>query len=166
MSEENIESTVDIRQAKAKESLIEQLKKTPIVQIACEKANIGRTTYYRWKKEDKEFAQAVESAIHDGADLVSDMAESKLVSSIKDGNLTAIMFWLKNRHKNYATKLEMINAGKQVIEQLTPEQEAIVQKALELATVSLPEDQSMEPRKEENNGSEQGNADAVIPAVN
>jgi hypothetical protein len=153
MNEQAIESTIDIRQSKAKEDLLDQLKKTPIVQIACEKAGVGRTTFYRWKKEDKEFAAVVEAAIHDGADLVSDMAESKLVSSIKDGNLTAIMFWLKNRHKNYATKLEMVNGSKQVIEQLTPEQEAIVQKALELATVPLPEDLP-EPGKEENNGTE------------
>jgi len=30
-----------------KKALIEQLKKTPIVQICCEKVNIGRATYYR-----------------------------------------------------------------------------------------------------------------------
>ena len=130
------------KQASAKETLIDQLRKTPIIQIACEKASIGRSTFYRWKKEDQEFSTAVESAINSGADLVSDMAESKLVSSIKEGNMTAIMFWLKNRHKSYATKLEMVNSGKPVIEQLTPEQEAIVQKALELATFTLPEDGS------------------------
>ena len=150
MSEEKI-STVEVRQAKSKEAIIEQVKKTPIIQIACEKCSVSRATYYRWKKDDKEFATTVEQALNDGAELVSDMAESKLVSSIKDGNLTAIMFWLKNRHKNYATKLEMVNAGKPIIEQLNPEQEAIVQKALELATFTLPEDN---PKDQNNNQTE------------
>jgi len=27
--------------------IIEQLKKTPIVQVACEKCGVGRSTYYR-----------------------------------------------------------------------------------------------------------------------
>ena len=132
------------KQATAKEALIEQLRKTPIVQIACEKVGIGRTTFYRWRKEDRQFAEAVEAAINPGADLVSDMAESKLVSLIKEGNMTAVMFWLKNRHKSYATKLEMVNNSKPIIEQLSPEQEAIVQKALELASFSLPEDNPKE----------------------
>jgi len=40
-----------------KKLLIEQLKKTPIVQMACEKTGVARSTYYRWKKQNKTFAK-------------------------------------------------------------------------------------------------------------
>jgi len=42
-----MDKTIEKRQSKNKEQLLEILKKTPIVQIACEKAGVGRATYYR-----------------------------------------------------------------------------------------------------------------------
>ena len=59
--------------------LIEQLKKTPIVQIACEKVNVSRATLYRWKDEDPVFAKDVDDAIVDGHLMVNDLAESQLI---------------------------------------------------------------------------------------
>ena len=47
-----MDNTIEKRQSKNKEQLLEILKKTPIVQIACEKAGVGRATYYRWRKDD------------------------------------------------------------------------------------------------------------------
>ena len=123
---------------KNKQLLIEQLKKTPIIQIACEKINIGRATFYRWKKDDENFSTQVDEALLDGNELVNDMAESQLMSAIRDKNLTAIIFWLKNHHQSYATKIEVTAKLKHEDEQLTPEQEALVMKALKLASV-LPE---------------------------
>ena len=123
---------------KNKQLLIEQLKKTPIIQIACEKTGIGRATFYRWKKDDKNFSTQVDEALLDGNELVNDMAESQLMSAIRDKNLTAIIFWLKNHHQSYATKVEVTAKLKNDDEQLTPEQEALVMKALKIASV-LPE---------------------------
>lgn len=123
---------------KNKQLLIKQLKKTPIIQIACEKINIGRATFYRWKKDDENFSTQVDEALLDGNELVNDMAESQLMSAIRDKNLTAIIFWLKNHHQSYATKIEVTAKLKHDDEQLTPEQEALVMKALKLASV-LPE---------------------------
>lgn len=123
---------------KNKQLLIEQLKKTPIIQIACEKINIGRATFYRWKKDDENFSTQVDEALLDGNELVNDMAESQLMSAIRDKNLTAIIFWLKNHHQSYATKIEVTAKLKHDDEQLTPEQEALVMKALKLASI-LPE---------------------------
>lgn len=123
---------------KNKQLLIEQLKKTPIIQIACEKVSIGRATFYRWKKDDENFSTQVDEALLDGNELVNDMAESQLMSAIRDKNLTAIIFWLKNHHQSYATKIEVTAKLKHDDEQLTPEQEALVMKALKLASV-LPE---------------------------
>lgn len=138
MTDTSVQKRIDSN----KELLIEQLKKTPIVQVACEKVGIGRATYYRWHKEDEEFAKMADQAILDGNFLVNDMAESQLMSAIRDKNLTAIIFWLKHHHPSYATKVEVTARLKQDDEQLTPEQESLVMKALKLASVlpsSLPE---------------------------
>lgn len=123
-----------------KQLLLSQLRKTPVVQVACEKTNIGRASYYRWRKDDPDFAQSADEALSEGSSLVNDMAESQLVSAIKDKNITAIIFWLKHHHPTYATKVEVTARLKQD-EALTPEQEELVMKALKLASVlpaSLP----------------------------
>ncbi len=122
-----------------KEKLIEQLKKTPVVQIACEKTEIGRATYYRWRKESAEFAEKADEAIKEGLLLVNDLAESQLISAIRDKNLGAIVFWLKHHHRAYTTKVEINASINKLNEQLTPEQEAVVREALRLTALSAPE---------------------------
>lgn len=122
------------RMDKNQELLLEQLKKTPVVQVACEKVSVGRATYYRWRKENEEFAKLADEAITEGNALVNDMAESQLMSAIRDKNLTAIIFWLKHHHPRYAEKIEITGHLKHE-EQLTPEQEALVMKALKLAAL-------------------------------
>lgn len=117
-----------------KQLLIEQLKKTPVVQVACEKIGIGRATFYRWKNDDEKFSAAVNEAISDGNGLVNDMAESQLMSAIRDKNLTAIIFWLRNHHPLYATRVE-VTAKLKHDEELTQEQEELVMKALKLASI-------------------------------
>jgi len=124
-----------MKTVKTKELLIEQLKKTPIIQIACEKTGVGRATYYRWKNDDIEFSQKAGDALAEGSSLVSDIAESQLMSAIKDKNLTAIIFWLKHHHPAYATKVEVNARLRADNEILTPEQEALVTKALKLASL-------------------------------
>ncbi len=120
---------------KNKEALLNQLKKTPIVQVACEKIGISRATFYRWKNEYAEFATKADEAINEGASLVNDVAESQLMSAIRDKNMTAIIFWLKHHHPHYATKVEVTARLKADNEVLTPEQEALVTKALQLAAL-------------------------------
>ena len=127
--------SIEQRQVKTKELIIEQLKKTPIVQIASEKSGVGRATYYRWRKEDKEFTKLTDEALLEGSLLVNDMAESKLISAIRDQNLGAIVFWLKHHHPNYTTRVEVTARLKADNEVLTPDQEALVNKALRLASL-------------------------------
>jgi hypothetical protein len=108
MAEENkklVISKVDAKQEKNKELMLEQLRKTPIVEIACNKVGIGRTTYYRMRKEDPEFAKKADEAIAEGTKLVNDAAETQILSAIKNGNLTAAIFWLKNKHPDYKDKI-------------------------------------------------------------
>jgi len=136
------------RQDTNKELLLEQLKKTPIVQVACEKVGVGRATYYRWRKEDENFAEKADQAILDGNFLVNDLAESQLINSIKNSNLGAIVFWLKHHHPNYATKVEVTAHLKHQSETLTPEQEALVDKALQLASLLPKEKEESEKNLE------------------
>jgi hypothetical protein len=122
-------NTIDKRQDKNKELLIEQLKTRPIVQIACEKSGISRATYYRWRKEDGKFLKKSDEAIQEGSLLVNDMAESQLMSAIRDKNLTAIIFWLKHHHPAYVDKIEIKGKLKHQYN-LSSEQEALISKAL------------------------------------
>ena len=134
MKNKNNQITVRDRIKVEQDLLVEQLKKTPIVQVACEKCDVGRSTYYRWRKEDAEFTQQSDQALLDGSLLVNDMAESQLMSAIKDKNMTAIIFWLKHHHPSYLTRVEITSANK-AEEALNPEQQEAVKKALLMAGV-------------------------------
>ena len=127
--------TIKKRQGVQKAELIEQLKKTPIVEFACKKSGVGRATFYRWKNEDKEFAQTSEEAITDGTRLISDMAESQLIAAIKDRNMTAIIFYLKAHHAAYRTRVELSTIDRPK-EELTDEQQKIVKQALILGQLT------------------------------
>ena len=83
------------------------------MQLACERSDISRATFYRWKKDDKEFSEAIDEAIVSGASLINDMAESKLIAAIKEGNMTGIIYWLKHRHPAYTTRVELAVGPKQ-----------------------------------------------------
>ena len=66
------------------------------ISKACRSSNIGRQTYYEWKKVDKDF---VEACLDVGEGLV-DNAESKLKELIDNGNVVAIIFYLKCKGKD------------------------------------------------------------------
>ena len=122
-----------MKKNKYQEQLLKELTKVPIVQVACEKAGLSRNTVYRWRKEDKEFEKKMDQALVDGVALVNDMSESQLLTLIKEKNFPAVRFWLNKRHPAYKDKIEVTRAGN--IEELTPEQEATVRKALEMARI-------------------------------
>lgn len=130
--------TVKIRIKKDKELLISQLKKTPIIQIACEKTGICRATYYRWRKSDKKFSKKADEAILEGTLFINDMAESQLLSAIKDKNMTAIIFWLKHHHASYETRIELRQAFGAIDENLTPKQKEIIRQAMKYPAIELP----------------------------
>lgn len=126
--------TIKQRIKRDKGQVLIKLKKTPVVQVACKKAGISRATYYRWRKKDKVFAKEADMALDEGSSLINDMAESQLLSAIRDQNMTAIIFWLKHHHKTYATRVEISSTNRE-IDALKPDQEKLVRKALELASL-------------------------------
>lgn len=98
---------------KDKNKFLEELEKNPIIQIACRKTGIGKSTYYRWIKEDKNFKKESEESLNKGRLLINDLAESKLISSISNNNLTAIIYWLKNNHSRYSEKVDLLDSKEQ-----------------------------------------------------
>lgn len=128
-------AVIEARKTREQALLLEQLRKIPIVSIACEKSGIGRATYYRWKKEDPDFCKVADEALAEGTYLVNDMAESQLLTAIRDNNLGAVMYWLKHRNPNYNNKLEVTARIKQDSDTLTPEQEAAITEALKMASL-------------------------------
>jgi ACT domain-containing protein len=133
----------------SKQSVLEQLKKTPIIQVTCEKLGIARATFYRWKKKDQAFSDAVDTALTEGAQLINDMAESQLITAIKNSNLTAIIFWLKNHHRNYSPKLEVTTKNGDL--PLTDEQKETIRKSLSMAFAqnNIIETQDEQPNTEQ-----------------
>lgn len=134
MTEQNKNLTaIEKRQKKNKELLLEQLKKTPILQIACEKLGIGRASVYRWKNEDPEFTKAFDESMTEGRHLINDVAISQLLNAIKNGNMSAITFWLKCFDDNFKNKLEISGGLRRVREELTEEEAAMIAEALKFA---------------------------------
>lgn len=120
--------TLAVKTKGQKKAFLEQLPKYPIVQVACEKSGVGRSTYYAWRKDDKEFAKEADEAIASGTFFINDMAESKLIQNIQSGNNTAIIFWLKNHHKQYSERIR--HEHEFIEEELTSEQKIAIAKAL------------------------------------
>jgi len=144
-------STIETRQRAQKKLIIESLKETPIIQYVCKRANIGRTTFYRWCLEDKEFAKDVDEAIILGSSVISDLAETQLVTAIRDGDVGAIKYWLSNHHKTYSTKLHITTESQYANKQLTPEQKVVIEEALEMMGLDeqdATETNDAEPSKE------------------
>lgn len=140
-----------MKKDKVKDEFLAQLKKVPIVQVACEKCGISRNSVYRWKNEDEEFRKEMETALAEGEDLVNDMGESQLLSLMREKNWNAIAFWLRKRNPKFRDKLE-VTANFERQEELSPEQEAIVQKALQLAAVPTEETEPKAPITDEDHG--------------
>lgn len=123
-----------MKKNKFQDQFLEELRKVPIIQVACEKCGLSRQSVYRWRKEDQSFLKNMDLALAEGVALVNDMSESQLLTLIKEKNYAAISFWLRHRNDNYKNKLEITT--KEDSEELTPAQAKIVKEALKLAKIT------------------------------
>ena len=146
--------TIEKRQEKDKQLLIETLKETPIITAACKKAGIGRATYYRWRKEDKYFSQQCDNALKQGNEYINDMSESQLVSLIREKSWPAISFWLRKCNPKFKDKIEITGEINSPRNELTPEQQAIVTEALRLASLNVDEGTEEIKNNEDNQNNE------------
>lgn len=76
---------------------LESYRKRWTVTAACLETGISRVTYYEWLKKYPQFKEKV--AVDSNRQ--QDYVETKLVESINDRNIAAIIFWLKHRHPEY-----------------------------------------------------------------
>ena len=125
---------------------LEELKRIPIVLVACEKSGLSRNSVYRWKRDDKDFSKAMDEALAEGEALVNDMSESQLLTLIKEKNWQAISFWLRHRNPRFRDKIE-VTSKIEDSEELTPSQAEVVRQALQLAKI-LPVEKQLINNKE------------------
>jgi len=125
-----------MKKDKFKDSIIQQLKEMPIIQLSCKKAGISRASYYRWRAESQKFAEEADVAIAEGEAIITDMSEHQLISLIRDRNFQALQLWLRSHHPKYNNKVEVTAYLKKPKEKLSSEQKAIIKKALRLASLS------------------------------
>ena len=118
------------------EMLCAELKERPIIQFAVKKAGISRSHFYRFMKDDPEFARRVNEATAEGMAVVNDFSVSKLLTGINNDNLPAIFFWLKHKHPDFSNRLEVTTILQTPRDELTPEQQATVREALRLAQLT------------------------------
>lgn len=89
-----------------KKKFIKEIKNTSNISFTCKIVGISRDTFYRWKKEDKNFAMDVAEGIEIGLNNMSDLAESQLFTNIKQGRERSIEFFLKNNNPRYSKSAE------------------------------------------------------------
>jgi len=127
-----------MKKHKIKDKFLAELRRIPIVEVACEKVGISRVSVYKWRNADKEFAKDMAEALAEGEALINDISESQLLTLIKEKNWNALSFWLRHRNPKFRDKVEIttkvVNDGK-----LSPEQEATIKEALRLASLTAPE---------------------------
>ncbi len=127
------------------DKFLEQLERVPNVSLACEKVGLSRNTVYRWCIEDTDFKARMDTALDSGVHSVNDLAESKLISHINNGNLRAIQYWLDNNKKNYirprdknmwqplipVTKIEIVGLEGYGVKNVTEEELEVPEEPLE-----------------------------------
>jgi len=93
-----------------KKAMIQALEKSlGVVTTACKQVDISRDTHYRWMSDDEDYKAEVESL----SDVALDFAESQLFKKIKDGDTTAMIFFLKTKGKKrgYVEKTQIEHSG-------------------------------------------------------
>lgn len=89
-----------------KEKLLEALGACRgVILRACNKAGVGRKTYYNWMETDEAFRSEVALIQDEQIDFV----EGNLLNLIESGDTTATIFYLKTRgkHRGYSERIEL-----------------------------------------------------------
>lgn len=86
---------------------VNAIKKEKFVQLysqlnghitdACAGTDISRTTYYKWLDTDEDFAKRIMEAEMNLNDEIRDV----LINKAASGDMTAVIFYLKNRHPDF-----------------------------------------------------------------
>jgi ACT domain-containing protein len=118
-----------------KKDFLNEMKSMPIIEVACSKVGISRQTYYRWINNSSQFKEEVEKARKVGIDFVSDMTEAELINLVQRKQFPAIAFWLRHRHAEYRSKVEVTTIEKD--KELTEEQKEIINQTIKQLTENV-----------------------------
>ncbi|MEI8339486.1 MAG: hypothetical protein WCF94_02365 [bacterium] len=120
-----------MKKTRIKDKFLDTLKKVPIVQVSCEKVGVSRNSVYRWRNQDKKFAEEMDKAMIEGEEFINDISEGQLLNMIKEKSWPALSFWLRHRNPKFKEKVEITQI--KTANELTPEQEKTIREALKFA---------------------------------
>ena len=89
---ENASNVSLIKKEKIK-TVLESLSKGTSFVKACKAADINQATFWRWRRQSKKLNQQVLQVL----DSRTQTVEDALYKAAVEGNVTAQIFWLKNR---------------------------------------------------------------------
>ncbi len=110
--------------AKTVKQLVKELEKNYLLERACKRLGVTRSTVYRWMQEDVELATRIRAAQSVGRRTMSDYVESKLLKNIEGGNQRSIEFWLKSNNERYRANDKTHDRQIQKLEEKIRESEA------------------------------------------
>jgi hypothetical protein len=148
------QQTIQERQRKQQREFLQHLKRNGNIELSAQKAGIHRSTIYRWTDEFEDFQKAMSYAMKEGVSVMSDNVELWLLKAAKDGNATAITFYLRNRHPAYLhvrfqeKYIDAIAQGlkNEVAGELTPEQRKEHMRVLKLFGLTLPDTENTDEK--------------------
>lgn len=91
--------------------MIELLSKYPIVEAACSKVKISRSTHYKWMSEDDKYRERVDEALAISIETVNDLAENNIIAGIKRGDHKSSTYWLNHNKERYKPPSRMREAS-------------------------------------------------------
>lgn len=100
-------STTQNKTAASKEAFLTQLEQSfGLVATTCRKVGISRSTYYKWRKDDSQFADKADEV----KELQKDAAEALILKKMKDGDTSMLIFYAKTQMKDrgYVERTEVV----------------------------------------------------------
>lgn len=139
--------SISARQNKIKEALLDQLRRTPTIETACQKVNVARATVYRWIAASKKFEKQIDAAQLEGRAFMLDIAENQLFSLIGEKKFEAIRLFLSTHNPRYGNKLELSGSVTAKDGYLTKEKKKLIREALKLSSLTIHEKDSRRAKR-------------------
>lgn len=92
------DTTLQIQHPKKKQFLELYRETKGFISDITRALEIDRSTYYKWLENDEEFAVAVAEC---EAEINDEMKQLLIHKAQGDGDTTALIFWLKNKHPEF-----------------------------------------------------------------
>ncbi len=98
-------SSIDKLDTLKKEKFVEAYKKTNgNITDSASITGVARATYYNWLDKDDKFAMKI---LDSEADL-NDEIRQVLIAKAAEGDMTAVIFYLKNRHPDFKQQPQVL----------------------------------------------------------